>query len=168
MAEPRADARPDARALMADIEREVRERRRTGELDPDFERELDTVFAQVAPPGAFGGGFDTVVDQAARHAVVDYDVPIAGRRPLRMVKRAVKLLTAWYMIFVGRQLVAFAGTTLRALRILGGRVDALEARSPATDPRVATTLPPVDADLDLTPWAALLVDALRGRPAGRR
>lgn len=164
------DAAPrlDARALMADIEREVRERRRRGDLDPAFERELDTVFAEVAPPGAFGGGFDTVVDQAARHAVVDYDVPITGRRPLRIVKRAVKLLTAWYMIFVGRQLVAFASTTLRALRILGGRVDALEARSPATDPRAAATRPPVDADLDLAPWTDLVREMLAARPDGRR
>ncbi len=156
-----APDRPDSRALMAEIERDVRERRRTGDLDPDFERELDVVFAEVAPPGAFGGGFDTVVDQAARHAVVDYDVPIAGRRPLRMVKRAVKLLTAWYMIYVGRQLVAFASTTLRALRILGGRVDALEARSPATDPRVAATFAPVGDDLDATPFAGAVTQALQ-------
>jgi hypothetical protein len=160
--------RLDTRSLMADIEREVRERRRRGDLDPAFERELDTVFEEVAPPGAFGGGFDTVVDQAARHAVVDYDVPITGRRPLRIVKRAVKLLTAWYMIFVGRQLVAFASTTLRALRILGGRVDELEARSPATDPRVATTLPPVESDLDLAPWVELVRSSLSSRPSGAR
>jgi hypothetical protein len=161
-------ARLDTRSLMADIEREVRERRRRGDLDPAFERELDTVFEEVAPPGAFGGGFDTVVDQAARHAVVDYDVPITGRRPLRIVKRAVKVLTAWYMIFVGRQVVAFASTTLRALRILGRRVDVLEARSPATDPRVAATLPPVEADLDLAPWIELVCSALASRPARAR
>jgi SAM-dependent methyltransferase len=158
----------DVRALMADIEREVRERRRSGDIDPDLERELDTAFAEVAPPGAFGGGFDTVVDQAARHAVVDYDVPVTGRRPLRLVKRAVKLLTAWYMIFVGRQLVAFAGTTLRALRIIGGRVDALEARSPATDPRVAAALPPVVSDVDAAQWAAAVLEALGPRPAELR
>lgn len=157
----------DTRALMADIEREVRERRRRGDLDPEFERELDEAFAAVAPPGAFGGGFDTIVDQAARHAVVDYDVPITGRRPLRIVKRAVKQLTAWYLIFVGRQVVAFAGTTLRALRILGARVDAVEGRSPATDPRVGATTAPVDADVDLEPWTAPIVEACADRPEGR-
>jgi hypothetical protein len=157
----------DTRALMADIEREVRERRRRGDLDPEFERELDEAFAAVAPPGAFGGGFDTIVDQAARHAVVDYDVPITGRRPLRIVKRVVKQLTAWYLIFVGRQFVAFASTVLRALRILGARVDAVEARSPATDARVAAVATTVTGDVDLAPWAAAVVERFADRPFGR-
>src|SRR3954470_870486 len=45
---------PDARALMADIEREVRARRRAGLIDDDYERELDRLFDAVAPPGATG------------------------------------------------------------------------------------------------------------------
>ncbi len=160
-----ADAEvPDARVLMAEIEAEVRAKRRSGEIPESLERELEGAFAAVAPPGATGAGFDTVVDQAARHAIVDYDVPIVGSRPLRMVKRAVKTLTAWYMIFVGRQLVAFAGTTLRALRILGGRVDRLEQRSPATDPRVSTTRAPAAAD-DVRAWAELCIEQLRDATA---
>jgi hypothetical protein len=151
---------PDARALMAEIEAEVRAKRRSGEIPEALERELEGVFAAVAPPGATGAGFDTVVDQAARHAIVDYDVPLVGTRPLRMLKRAVKTLTAWYMIFVGRQLVAFAGTTLRALRILGGRVDALERRSPATDARVQLARAPAELD-DVSGWAALCITELK-------
>src|ERR1700759_1758655 len=99
---------------MAEIEAEVRAKRRSGEIPEDLERVLEGAFDAVAPPGATGAGFDTVVDQAARQAILDYDVPVTGKRPLRFVKRAVKTLTAWSLIFVGRQLVAFAGTTLRA------------------------------------------------------
>jgi hypothetical protein len=152
---------PDARTLMAEIEAEVRAKRRSGEIPESLERELEGAFDAVAPPGATGAGFDTVVDQAARHAIVDYDVAIVGSRPLRFLKRAVKTLTAWYLIYVGRQLVAFAGTTLRALRILGGRVDALEQRSPATDPRALSTRSPADLD-DVSAWADVCVGALRG------
>src|SRR4051812_37135483 len=148
---------------MAEIEAEVRSKRRSGEIPEALERELAGAFDAVAPPGATGAGFDTVVDQAARHAIVDYDVPVTGSRPLRMVKRAVKVLTAWYLIYVGRQLVAFAGTTLRALRILGGRVDALEQRSPATDPRVRATRAPAELD-DLNDWSALCVERLKDAP----
>jgi glutathione S-transferase len=109
-----------------------------------------------------------VIDQAARHAVVDYDAPITGSRPLQLLKRTVKLLTAWYMIFVGRQLVAFAGTSLRALRILGGRIDTLEQRTPAVDPRIAANLGPVSGDVDLTPWHTHCIEAFAQAPAGGR
>ena len=151
---------PDARALMAEIEADVRAKRRSGEIPESLERELEGAFAAVAPPGATGAGFDTVVDQAARHAIVDYDVPVVGSRPLRMLKQAVKTLTAWYLIFVGRQLVAFAGTTLRALRILGGRVDALERRSPATDARVQLARAPAELD-DVSAWATVCTAELK-------
>ena len=150
----------DAHAVLADIERDVRERRRSGEITAEFELELANAFSEVAPNGSVGGGFDEVVGQAARHAVVDYDAPITGNKPLRLVKRAVKVLTAWYLIFVGRQLVAFAGTTLRALRLLGSRVDALEQCSPATDPRLRGAVAPVSDDLDLSGWSHLIVRTL--------
>jgi hypothetical protein len=149
---------------MAEIEADVRAKRRSGEIPEALERELEGAFAAVAPPGATGAGFDTVVDQAARHAIVDYDVPLVGKRPLRMLKRAVKTLTAWYLIFVGRQLVAFAGTTLRALRILGGRVDALERRSPATDTRVQLARAPAELD-DVSGWAEFCITELKAARA---
>lgn len=156
---------PDQRTLLAEIEREVRERRRSGAIDPAFEAELDGAFAAVAPGAAASGGFDAVVDQAARHAIVDYDVPIHGRRPVRFVKRTVKQLTAWYMIFVGRQLVAFAATALRALRMLGERVDRIEQRSPATDPRVAGADTGTEGDPAVA-WLDLVRSVQAASPAG--
>ena len=152
--------RPYRQSLLGEIERDVRERRRSGVITPEFEADLDMAWAEVSPPGATGGGFDSVADQAARHAIVDYDAPIVGSKPLRLVKRVVKLLTAWYMIFVGRQLVAFAGTSLRAMRILAGRVDSLERNTPATDPRMCSAAIPVVHDLDLSAWHNTVVDAV--------
>ncbi len=164
---PDSSAEPtetDRRALLAEIERDVRERRRSGAIDPAFEAELAGAFAAVAPAAGTAGGFDAVVDQAARHAIVDYDVPIHGRRPVRFVKRTVKQLTAWYLIFVGRQLVAFAATTLRALRILGRRVDALEQRNPLTDPRLVQADPDADGDL-AAGWLDVIAPLVSARPA---
>ncbi len=145
----------DQRGLLAEIERDVREQRRNGAITPEYEAELDGAFAAVAPPGFVGGGFDSVVDQAARHAIVDFDAPIVGNRPLRFVKRTVKLLTAWYIIFVGRQLVAFAGTTLRALRMLGRRVDRLERRIPGMDPGVQAMPSAVASDRPIVEWVGI-------------
>lgn len=158
----------DSRAVLADIERDVRERRRSGQITPDFEATLAGAFAEVAPNGSVGGGFDEVVAQAARHAVVDYDAPITGSKPLQLVKRAVKVLTAWYMIFVGRQLVAFAGTTLRALRLMGSRVDHLEARVPSMDTRLSGLVAPTVAD-GVRSWQETVIRELtmRDAPAGR-
>ena len=150
----------DQRSLLAEIERDVRERRRDGTITAAFEAELGGAFAEVAPNDSVGGGFDEVVAQAARHAVVDYDAPTLGSAPLKLVKRTVKLLTAWYLIFVGRQLVAFAGTTLRALRLLGGRVDTLERAAPATDPRLRGVVASVTADRDDSAWHAACGEAI--------
>ncbi len=165
---PTAAGLPDQRQLLAEIERDVREHRRSGAISAEFEAELDRAFDEVSPPGATGGGFDNVVDQAARHAIVDYDAPTLGSTPLRFVKRLVKQLTAWYLIFVGRQLVAFAGTTLRALRILGGRVDELERRTPALDPRVQASPPPVASDLDVAEWIPFAIERILQTPSTGR
>ncbi len=147
-------------SLLGEIERDVRDRRRGGFITEEFEADLDGAWAEVSPYGASGGGFESVADQAARHAIVDYDAPILGSKPLRLVKRAVKLLTAWYLIFVGRQLVAFAGTALRAMRILARRVDVLERNTPTTDPRVQVALLPVEHDLDVSVWVGEVVAAI--------
>ena len=159
---------PDRQTLLGEIERDVRERRRSGAITSEFEADLDVAWAEVSPPGSTGGGFESVADQAARHAIVDYDVPIVGSRPLRLLKRAVKLLTAWYMIFVGRQLVAFAGTSLRAMRILAGRVDALEGTTPSTDPRVRAVSVPVEFEVDLRVWFGAVIDQVRDLTPGGR
>jgi hypothetical protein len=158
---PDADAThgavPDAAALMADIEREVRARRRAGQLDDDYERELDRIFDAVAPPGATGPGVEAALTRAERAAVIDPVGPVASRIPgVALMRRVLRKLLAFYVEHVARQVTAFGVMIVRAVRVLGERVDAIEARSPVTDPRLLDVAVPVSSDLDLTGWRDLV------------
>jgi SAM-dependent methyltransferase len=150
----------DAGALMADIEREVRQRRRAGQIDEDYERELDRLFDAVAPPGATGPGLEAALTRAERAAIIDPVGPVASRLPgVALVRRVLRKLLAFYVEHVVRQVTAFGVMVVRAIRVLGDRVDEIEARSPVTDPRLAAVGVPVTSDLDLAPWHDLAVKA---------
>jgi methyltransferase family protein len=144
------------RDLMADIEREVRARRRAGQFDDDYERELDRIFDAVAPPGASGSGLEAALARAERAAVIDPVGPVASRIPgVALVRRVLRKALAFYVEHVARQVTAFGVMIVRSVRLLGERVDAIEARSPVTDPRVARVAVPVTSDLDLAAWHEL-------------
>jgi hypothetical protein len=146
------------RDLMADIEREVRARRRAGQFDDEYERELDRIFDAVAPAGATGSGLDAALTRAERAAVIDPVGPVASRFPgVPFMRRALRKLVAFYVEHVARQVTVFGVMITRAVRLLGERVDAIEARSPVTDPRLARVGVPVASDLDLGAWHELVV-----------
>ena len=158
-------SRPDAATLMAEIEREVRERRRSGDLPPDLERDLDRAFEAVAPPGAVGTGFEPTLERAERAAFVDPVGPTASRYPgISFLRRALRKLLAFYVEHVVRQVSAFGVTLVRAVRLLGRRVSALEERSPALDPRVRSLAAPIASDVDTVPWTRLAEDLFGGSP----
>lgn len=160
-------SQPDATTLMAEIEREVRARRRSGELPADLEHELDRVFEAVAPPGAVGAGFEPTLERAERAAFVDPVGPTASRFPgVSFLRRVLRKLLAFYVEHAVRQVTAFGVTLVRAIRLLGQRVSALEARSPALDPRVRALAAPLDADVDPAPWLPLVEGCLKST-AGR-
>jgi hypothetical protein len=157
-------AEPDASAVMADIEREVRARRRAGQIDDEYERELDRIFDAVAPPGAAGAGLESAITRAERAAVIDPDGPVGSRFPgVKFVRRVLRRLLAFY---VARQITAFGVMVTRVLRMLADRIEAVEAQSPATDPRLVALAVPVTSDLDLAPWHDLAVKVLA--PASSR
>jgi hypothetical protein len=146
---------------MADIEREVRARRRAGQIDDDYERELDRIFDAVAPPGATGSGLDAALARAERAAVIDPVGPVASRIPgVALARRVMRKLLAFYVEHVARQVTAFGVMVVRSVRLLADRVDTLEARSPVTDPRLARVAVPVSSDLDVTRWQEAVVKAL--------
>jgi len=148
---------------MAEIEREVRERRRTGDLPADLERDLDRAFEAVAPPGATGTGFDPTIERAERAAFIDPVGPTDSRFPgVAFLRRVLRKLLAFYVEHVVRQVSAFGVTLVRSVRLLGKRVGDLESRLPALDPRVLLLAAPVDSDIDTAPWTQLAEDFLRG------
>jgi hypothetical protein len=154
-------------ALMADIEREVRARRRAGQIDDDYERELDRIFDAVAPPGATGSGLEAALARAERAAVIDPVGPVGSRFPgVALLRRVLRKLMAFYVEHIARQVTAFGVMALRSVRLLADRVDEIEARAPQTDPRLAAVTVPIASDMNLAPWYDAAVKAL-ATPTGR-
>lgn len=160
------DVALDHARLLAEIDAEARRRRDSGELPPGFERELDRLFEQFAPPSA-SDDFDAVLARADQDAFVDADVPLASRLPgVPLLKKLLRKAMHWYVRYVARQVTEFNATIHRAVLLLGERVRRLEAAVPGADPRVrheAGHLPPA-ATTD--PWvgpAVRVMGAVRGR-----
>jgi SAM-dependent methyltransferase len=155
----------DVRALVSEIEREARARRRTGLIDPTFERELDALFESLAPGGAAGDSVQALLDQSERAAAFDLRAPTASNLPGgEVVKRGLQRATGWQFEHTRRQLQAFGFSVVRAVRLLGERVAALERRLPSTDVRLTASLPPAAGDADLSPWFARVREWCGGRP----
>jgi hypothetical protein len=72
------------------------------------------------------------------------------------LRRVLRKLLAFYVEHVARQVTAFGTMSVRAMRLLAERLDAVERRSPVTDPRVLGIAVPVTSDLDLTGWHELV------------
>lgn len=123
--------------LLREIDEEVRARRASGDFPPGLERDLDLIFARFAPAATSGDDFDGILAAAERSSFIDVDVPTASRiAPLGYLKRFLRKLMSWYLRYLAQQVSAFSSSAVTALKVLGRRVDALEASSPATDPRV--------------------------------
>ena len=111
-----------------EIEQEVRARRAAGAYPPGFERELDELFARFAPPAA-SGDFDAVLDQAEEAASISPVIPTDSQKPAgAYVKKGLGKAIGWYHAWMVQQVVGFAGSTVRAVRILGRRVRAVEGQ----------------------------------------
>ena len=118
----------NVRQVVREIEDEVRRRRQSGELPVELERDLDMIFAQYAPVGAVQGDFDQIVARVEKVAFIDVAVPVGSDQPgVSYVKRGLKKGMSWYLNYVAQQVSVFAHAATRALRILGERVDHLEA-----------------------------------------
>ena len=151
----------DHRRLLAEIEEDVRRKRESGDLPPHLERELDIVFARYAPVRALEGDFDQVITRAEQSTFIDILAPTASSRPVvPHVKRVVRKIVAWLLRYVAQQASGFNEAIVRAVKLLGKRVDALEE---ATGTR--SVAPLVEAEPSPMPdadhWLPVLVDALR-------
>lgn len=148
--------------ILREIGEEVRARRAAGDFPPDMERELDIVFARLAPSGG-DGGFAGFLDAAERLAFVDIEVPTESNlRGMAPVKRGLRTLMAWYVRYVAQQVSAFATSSVTAMRLLGDRVTALEAASRAANRRVVDEGRHVGPTVDPTPFVELVAAHLAG------
>lgn len=121
--------------VVREIEDEVAARRASGDFPPGLERELDLVFARFAPPAASGDDLDAVLAAADRASFVDVDVPTGSNIPgLAPFKRGLRKLMEWYLRYLAQQVSELATSWAAALKLLAGRVKALEAATATADP----------------------------------
>ncbi|MEO6121623.1 MAG: hypothetical protein ABIW46_06550 [Acidimicrobiales bacterium] len=159
-AEPSGGTEPiDHPALLAEIDEEVARRRASGELPADFERELDLVFARFAPVHAIGDDFAQVLERAENSTFIDVLAPTGSSLPMvPHVKRVVRKAVLWELRYVAQQVSAFANASVRALRLLGARVDELEGAAAHQSSPGA----PVEPTPDREHWAPVIAAVLAG------
>lgn len=159
----------DHARLLREIDEEVRARRAAGDFPPDLERELDLVFARFAPAVPTGDGLDGAIDAADRAGFVNVDVPTASRVPgMSFVKQGLRKLMSWYLRYLAQQVSAFAAAVVGALRLIGVRLDRLEAATPGANPVLAEEarrVGPVPQTAEFEPLVLQVFDGVAGRVA---
>lgn len=125
---------------------EAAERRRRENVDvARVEREIERVWADVAPPGAAGSTEELLLDRVDRLSLIDVDAPIGERPGIKQVKGAIRKGTYWYLRYMSDQLNALHNVHARLLRRMDERLDALEAAAgldDRIDALVGTATPP--------------------------
>lgn len=151
----------DHRRLLDEIDAEVRRRRESGDLPPDFERELDLTFARFAPVPAIGDDFDQVMERAEQSTFIDVLAPTQSAQPLvGQAKRVIRKAIIWEVRHVAAQVSSFASAMARATRLLAGRVDALEQVVPP--PAQLRALGAAAASVDADVWGTTVAGVLAG------
>lgn len=152
----------DMTRLLREIDEEVEARRASGDFPPGMERDLDLIFARFAPATTSGDDLDALLEQADRGAFVDVDVPTASRLPaVGLVKKVLRKLMSWYLRYLAQQVSVFASSTVGALKLLGKRVNALEAATPGADPAVREASRRAAVVPDVADHEARIVEHLR-------
>ena len=121
-------------------------RRREDVTVARIEREIERVWAEVAPPGAVGPTEELLLDRVDRLSLIDVDAPIGDRPGIRQVKGAIRKGTYWYLRYMSDQLNALHNVHARLLRRIDERLVDLEAAA-GLDRRVDALVepPPVPA-----------------------
>lgn len=155
--------------LLAEIDAEVRRRRTSGELPPDFERELQLTFARFAPPAAVADDLDALIDGIERSAFIDVEASVESVHAIvAWTKRLVRKAVAFQLRHVAAQMGSLGHALAMALRGLADRLDRIERAVPGLDPEVAelarTIRPPAAAEVPAE-MVTLVFDGVDGRIA---
>lgn len=118
------------------------ERRRREDVQlARVEREIERVWAGIAPPGAAGPAEELLLDRIDRLSLIDVDAPVGERPGIKQVKGAIRKGTYWYLRYMGDQLNALHNLHARLLRRMDERLAGLEA-AVGLDPRVESLVDP--------------------------
>ena len=125
------------------------------------EREIERVWAEVAPPGAVGSQEELLLDRVDRLSLIDVDAPLGERPGVKQIKGAIRKGTYWYLRYMSDQLNALHNVHARLLRRIDERLAGVEA-AVGLDARLNSLVAPA-----ATPGAAigrLLAPRLAGVP----
>ena len=148
------------RQVMAEIDEEVRRRRR--ELPARVERELDELFFEHSPVGNRRGALGDALRTVDASVFIDPVVPVESQKSGgALVKKGLRSLNLWYVGFVTHQVSLFAAAVSRALHLVDQQLEDLRRRVPPV-----TATPVVAAGDEGAWWTTPAVEALaaaRGR-----
>jgi hypothetical protein len=105
------------------------------------EREIERVWASVAPPGAAGPVEELLLDRIDRLSLIDVDAPVGERPGIKQVKGTIRKATYWYLRYMSDQLNALHNLHARLLRRMDERLAGVEA-AVGLDPRVESLVGP--------------------------
>lgn len=159
----------DHERLLAEIDTEVRRRRTSGELPPDFERDLQLTFARFAPPAAVADDLDALIDGIERSAFIDVDASVESVHPVvARAKLVVRKAIAFQMRHIAAQMGGLGHALAMALRGLADRIERVERAVAGLDPATAeltrTLRAPAQASVP-TEMLTLVFDGVEGRIA---
>lgn len=140
--------------VVAEIVAETDRRRASGVYPAELLEQLDSEFDRFAPLSFRRTGIDGAIRAVESAAFVNVDPPIeSSRRAARVLKVGVKKSTAWYHLYVARQVTALGIQVTRPLQMLHDSVESLASRVSRLEH--ALELP--------TPDLTGLVESLTGR-----
>ena len=153
--------------VVGEIDEEVQRRRVAGDLTLRAERELDDLFAAVAPTGGAKG--TGAASEALRlvdaSAFINPVVPVASDRSGgAAIKRSIRSASLWYVGFVTQQINEFTSSVSRCLHVLEGRLGAVETELVGMRPAAPVVVDVPWAQHEGAWWVAPAVDALRAAP----
>ncbi|MEZ5243836.1 MAG: methionine biosynthesis protein MetW [Acidimicrobiales bacterium] len=134
-----------AARIQAEVMAAAERRRREDVHLARVEREIERVWADVAPPGAAGPAEELLLDRIDRLSLIDVDAPVGERPGIKQVKGAIRKGTYWYLRYMSDQLNALHNVHARLLRRMDERLAAVEAAvglDPRVDSLVGPAMPP--------------------------
>ncbi len=116
-----------ASRIQAEVVAAAEQRRREDVTVARVEREIERVWADVAPPGAAGDRDELLLDRVERLSLIDVDAPLGDRPGAKQLKGAIRKGTYWYLRYMSDQLNALHNVHARLLRRMEERLVEVES-----------------------------------------
>ncbi len=152
------------KAVMAEIDEEVRARRQSGDLPARVEQELEELFLEHSPVGHRDTGLSDALRMVDMYAFIDPVVPIESEKSGGAVlKKGLRSMSLWYVGYVTHQVSQFATSVARALHAVDEQLCSLKEQLDAQRTPVAGI---IDSSWSVGPspwWMKEATDAVTSR-----